>query len=150
MTSPPILDTVEHKVAYKISADDTVSLMVLSGPATSGSSTTVCFEVWEPGGSQPDNSHPDSSETFVVLRGEGMAHSDDHVAPLYPGTVIVLPVGSVHRIINTSETENLYTITVMEKDSGFEDMILRGVPTALSATDLAVLSGAGAPGSAAR
>ena len=126
--------------AYKISADDTVTLVVLSGPSTSGSDTTVCFEIWEPGGSQPDNSHADSTETFVVLRGRGVAHSDEHLVNLVAGQVIVLSAGSVHRIVNTSSTDKMYTITVMENDGGFEDLILRGTPVELSDDDRAVLA----------
>ncbi|MGV0742457.1 cupin domain-containing protein [Mycolicibacterium sp. XJ870] len=140
MTTAPIVHDVAGLMAYKISSSDTVVLVVLSGPKTSGSDTTVCFEIWEPGGSQPDNSHPESTETFVVLRGNGVAHSDEHIAKLSAGSVIVLPPGSVHRIVNTSDDEKMYTITVMENDGGFEDLILRGTPTDLTADDVAVLA----------
>ena len=137
---PPVSAHVDDVVGYRISPDDTVVLVVLSGPRTSGSQTTVCFEVWEPGGSQPDNSHPSSTETFVVLQGEGLAHSDSHDVALRAGSVIVLPPGSVHRIENTSATERLYTLTVMEIDDGFENLILSGTPTGLSAEDRGVLA----------
>lgn len=140
MSTAPIVHDVAGLTAYKISPSDTVVLVVLSGPKTSGSDTTVCFEIWEPGGSQPDNSHPESSETFVVLRGKGVAHSDEHVAKLVAGSVIVLPAASVHRIVNTSDDEKMYTITVMENDGGFEDLILRGTPADLSPDDVAVLA----------
>lgn len=140
MSTAPVLHDISGLTAYKISPDDTVILVVLSGPKTSGSETTVCFEIWEPGGSQPDNSHPESTETFVVLRGGGVAYSDDHTAQLSAGSVIVLPSGSVHHIVNTSTTDKMYTITVMEHDGGFEDLILRGTPTELDADDLAVLA----------
>ncbi|MBD0860680.1 cupin domain-containing protein [Gordonia sp. zg691] len=143
MTTAPVLHAITDLTAYKISPDDTVVLVVLSGPKTSGSSTTVCFEIWEPGGSQPDNSHADSTETFVVLRGGGTAHSDEHAVELTAGSVIVLPTGSVHRIVNTSATDKMYALTVMENDGGFEDLILRGTPTPLAADDVAVLAAAG-------
>nr|MDT0666424.1 cupin domain-containing protein [Micromonospora sp. DSM 115978] len=125
-------------VAHRISPTDTVRLAVLSGPAQ-GSATTVVFEVWEPGGSQPPNSHPSSTETFVVLAGRGTAHSDDHVRDIGPGDVLVLPPGSVHRIVNTSASERLYTITVMAPDDGFADLIERGPVVDLDPADLAVL-----------
>jgi len=145
MSLAPTLHGLTDLTAYKISPDDTVTLTVLSGPKTSGSNTTVCFEIWEPGGSQPDNSHPESTETFVVLRGHGVAHSDEHVVELTPGSVIVLPTGSVHRIVNTSTTDKMYTITVMENDGGFEDLILRGTPAELTDDDITVLAASHAP-----
>ncbi|MFT4125154.1 MAG: cupin domain-containing protein [Gordonia sp. (in: high G+C Gram-positive bacteria)] len=136
MTPAPTGHLLADRVGYRISPDDSVILVVLSGPRTSGSTTTVCLEIWEPGGSQPDNSHPDSTETFVVLRGTGLAHSDEHRVPLSAGQTIVLPRGSVHRIANASDTERMYALTVMENDGGFEDLILAGTPTALRAEDL--------------
>ncbi|MEZ5209954.1 cupin domain-containing protein [Gordonia sp. PP30] len=146
MSTAPTLNHIGDLTAYKISPEDTVTLTVLSGPATSGSGSTVCFEIWDPRGSQPDNSHPESTETFVVLKGSGIAHSDEHIAALNPGTVLVLPKGSVHHIVNTSDTEKMYTVTVMESDGGFEDMILRGVPVELTDDDRAVLATAAETG----
>ena len=140
MTPAPLLSEIATTIAYRISPDDTVALAVLAGPRTSGSSTTVCLEIWDPLGSQPDNSHPESTETFVVLSGNGRAHSDEHCVELRPGSVIVLPKGSVHRIENTSSSEKLYTLTVMEHDGGFEEVILRGTPLALTEADLSVLA----------
>ena len=150
MTLPPTLHGLAELTAYKISPNDTVTLTVLSGPRTSGSNTTVCFEIWEPGGSQPDNSHQQSTETFVMLRGHGVAHSDEHAVALSSGSVIVLPRGSVHHIVNASPTEKMYTITVMENDAGFEDLILRGTPTELSDDDVAVLTASRAHGVATK
>ncbi|MBL7500584.1 cupin domain-containing protein [Frankia sp. CNm7] len=141
MVGPPVVRPLGEVTAHRISPTDTVRLAVLSGPAQ-GSPTTVVFEVWEPGGSQPPNSHPASTETFVVLAGHGRAHSDGHTRPIGPGDVLVLPPGSVHRIVNTSDTERLYTITVMAPDDGFAALIERGPAVALDPADLAVLRGA--------
>jgi len=137
-TPAPVLHPLAQVQARRISAGDTVRLAVLSGPAD-GSGTSVSFEVWDPGGSQPPNSHSDSVETFVVLAGRGRAYSDEHVRDLGPGDVLVLPAGSTHRIVNTSATERLYTITVMSPDAGFAALIEAGRPAPLDADDLAVL-----------
>jgi mannose-6-phosphate isomerase-like protein (cupin superfamily) len=138
MSMPPALHPLAEIPAHHITAGDTVKLAVLSGPED-GSGTSVCFEVWEPGGSQPPNSHSGSTETFVVLAGRGLAHSDEHLRELGPGDVLVLPPGSVHRIENTSSTERLYTITVMAPDAGFAKMITDGPAATLDEADLAVL-----------
>jgi quercetin dioxygenase-like cupin family protein len=138
MAAAPVVRSLTEITPHHIGDNRTVKLAVLSGPAQ-GSRTTVVLEIWEPGGSQPDNSHPASSETFVVLRGTARAHSDEHVAELGPGSVIVLPATSVHRIVNTSPTERLYTITVMEDDGGFADLITSGPATTFDEQDAAVL-----------
>lgn len=144
--SPLLYRPLAQVRAHRISPTDTVRLAVLAGPVQ-GSPTTVVFEVWEPGGSQPPNSHPVSTETFVVLAGQGLAHSDGRIRPIGPGDVLVLPPGSIHRIVNTSTTDRLYTITVMSPDDGFADLIERGPEVGLDPADLAVL-GAAAEGSA--
>jgi mannose-6-phosphate isomerase-like protein (cupin superfamily) len=100
-----------------ISPGDTVRLACLAGPAD-GSATSVFFEVWEPGGAQPPNSHPESAEIFVVLAGQGIAHSDENSVELHQGDVLILAPKSVHRIENTSATERLYTVTIMADDGG--------------------------------
>lgn len=144
MTRPtpaaPLLLSADAVQCHRISATDTVKLAVLAGPDT-GSPTTVVFEVWEPGGSQPPNSHPDSAETFVVLSGSGIAYSDAHEEPLAPGDTITLMPGSVHRIVNTSPTARLYTLTIMHVDGGFAKLIQRGPAAELDEADLDVLRG---------
>ena len=138
MAAAPVVKTLADVTPHHIGDNRTVKLAVLSGPAD-GSSTTVVFEIWEPGGSQPDNSHAESTETFVVLRGTARAHSDEHVADLGPGSVIVLPATSVHHIVNSSATERLYTLTVMEHDGGFAELIETGPVATFDEQDAAVL-----------
>src|SRR4051812_3900658 len=99
MAAAPVVTSLPDITPHHIGENRTVKLAVLSGPAD-GSGTTVVFEIWEPGGSQPDNSHAASTETFVVLRGIARAYSDEHVVDLAAGNVIVLPAGSVHHIVN--------------------------------------------------
>ncbi|WP_369137224.1 cupin domain-containing protein [Modestobacter versicolor] len=139
MATAPVVRSLADITPHHIGDNRTVKLAVLSGPAD-GSGTTVVLEIWEPGGSQPDNSHEESTETFVVLKGTARAHSDEHVADLGPGDVIVLPATSVHHIVNSSATERLYTITVMENDGGFADLVLTGPEATLDDADAAVLN----------
>ncbi len=117
MTPPPILRHLDDVAPQLIPPVETVKLAALAGPAD-GSPTSVFFEVWEPGGAQPENSHPDSAEIFVFLSGHGIAYSDEHSVVVGPGDVLILPAGSVHRIENTSTTERMYTVTIMANDAG--------------------------------
>ncbi|MEU6537841.1 cupin domain-containing protein [Streptomyces sp. NPDC047000] len=145
MSTPPVVRHLDEVAPQLISPVDTVKLALLAGPAD-GSPTSVFYEVWEPGGSQPDNAHPDSTEIFVVLSGHGLAHSDEHTVPIGPGDVLVLPPGSVHRIENTSATERMYTVTVMAEDTGampggFAALVAAGTAAAWDDSDRAVLGG---------
>ena len=140
MSVAPIVKDLTAITPHDIGDKRTVNLAVLAVPADA-SGTTVAFEIWEPGGSQPDNSHEESTETFIVLQGTATAYSDEHTAQLAPGNVIVLPEGSVHHIVNTSPSERLYTITVMANDGGFSDLITTGPLAEFDAADLAVLKG---------
>lgn len=142
---PPELIRAGSGPAFRISAGDSVTLSVLRRPDELCDASVV-FEVWQPGGSQPPNSHPGSVETFFFLRGEGLAYCDDHEVPVRAGELLVLPPGSVHRIVNTGPGR-LYAITTMTPDAGFADLIEAGVPAELDPEDRAVAAGGGtAPG----
>ena len=146
MPSPaPVVRHLDDVVPKLISPADTVRLATLVRPAD-GADTSVFFEVWEPSGAQPPNSHPDSAEIFVVLRGEGLAFSDEHTVGLRAGDVLILPPGSVHRIVNTSPTERLYAVTIMAKDAGalpggFAALVDQGTPASWDSADRAALAG---------
>ncbi len=122
---------------HRITAGDTVKLAVVKAP-DGPDDTSVTFEVWDPGGAQPPNSHPRSVETFWFLAGEGVAECDGVETPVRAGQFLVLPAGSVHRITNTGD-DRLYAITTMAPDDGFVDLIERGPDATLDADDLAVL-----------
>ncbi|RFA15791.1 cupin [Subtercola boreus] len=134
----PIVRNIADLPGHLISEGDTVVLAELAGPAQ-GSSASVFLEIWEPGGAQPLNSHADSAETFIVLAGTGAAHSDEATLPLGPGDVLTLQPGSEHRIVNTSATEKLYTITIMASDGGFASLVTGGTRVPLAAADIGTL-----------
>jgi mannose-6-phosphate isomerase-like protein (cupin superfamily) len=143
MAASPILKHIDDLTTYRIAPGDTVKLTHLTGPSE-GSATSVFFEIWEPNGVQPDNSHPDSVEIFIILNGAGKAVSDEHSVDLKAGDVLVLPSGSVHHIQNTSATERLYAVTIMANDlgamkPGFEYLVTSGEPEVLDAQDKAAI-----------
>lgn len=138
MSRPPYtLAPSAPLTAHHISPGDTVKLAVLAGPAD-GLDHSVIFEIWEPGGAQPPNSHPASVETFLFLAGDGLAQSDGQEAAVGAGQLLVLPAGTTHRILNTGPGR-LYAITTMIPDAGFAAMITAGPEAPLDAEDLAVL-----------
>jgi mannose-6-phosphate isomerase-like protein (cupin superfamily) len=119
----PELVPSEALQMHHISPQDTVRLAVLAGPDVSP--VTVMFESWDVGGAQPPNSHPNSTEIFVMLRGQGIADCDGNKVAVRAGDTLVLPPGSVHFITNTG-TSRMYALTLMTPDDGFADVVLRG------------------------
>lgn len=140
-TTPPQLFDIATAVARHISPGDTVKLALLRGP-DDVHDVSVFLEIWEPGGSQPANSHPGSVETFLFLRGSGKAYCDDHQVDVSAGQLLVLPAQSVHRIESSPGTK-LYAITTMAPDDGFAALVSRGQPAPLDDDERAVLAQVG-------
>jgi mannose-6-phosphate isomerase-like protein (cupin superfamily) len=138
-TEPPQLSDVARLQAFRISPGDTVKLAVIRRPDALYQASVV-FEVWEPGGAQPPNSHPASVETFFFLQGTGHAYCDDYDLPVEAGQLLVLPPQSRHRIENRGPGR-LYAITTMAPDAGFAKLIESGAPADLDPSDLAVARG---------
>ncbi len=133
---PPRHAEVHHaigKVAYRISAGDSVKLVPLRTPGD-GFDGSVFLEIWDVGGSQPPNTHPEAVETFFILSGEATGYSDDDVVPLHRGDFLVLPARTLHRIENTGTTK-LFAVTTMQPDQGFADLVTRGIAEPLAAED---------------
>lgn len=141
MTTPGAFRLVRPQMlrAHRIAPNDTVRLAVMAGPAD-GLDHTVVFEVWDPGGAQPPNSHERSVETFSFLAGSGTAHSDGQTARVRAGDLLVLPPGSTHRIV-ADDDGPLMAITTMIPDDGFAAMIEAGPVAELTPQELAVLHG---------
>lgn len=123
--------------AHRISSGDSVKLVVLRRPDETYAAS-VFLEIWDPGGSQPPNSHPDSVETFYILGGVGTAYSDGEMTEVRPNDLIVLPPGTLHRIENTGP-DKLYAITTMTPDGGFAELVEDGPDEQLDDDDVAVL-----------
>jgi ureidoacrylate peracid hydrolase len=123
--------------AHRISPGDSVKLVVLRRP-DENYAASVFLEIWDPGGSQLPNSHPDSVETFYILGGVGTAHSDGEKTEVRPNDLIVLPPGTLHRIENTGP-DKLYAITTMTPDGGFAELVEDGPAEQLDDDDVAVL-----------
>ncbi len=56
--------------------------------------------------------HADNDQFFRFEQGQGKCIIDGHEYELSDGTVIVIPAGAEHNIINTSATEDLKLYTI--------------------------------------
>ena len=74
--------------------------------------------------------HQHRSETWVTVEGTGSAIVDDKVIDLFPGKIVEIPIGAVHRLSNfsiakNSEKQNLVVIEVQRGHYLGEDDIVR-------------------------
>jgi len=56
--------------------------------------------------------HPDNDQFFRFEKGQGKAIIDGNEYPIGDGTVIIVPSGAQHNIINTSGSEELKLYTI--------------------------------------
>ncbi len=56
--------------------------------------------------------HPENDQFFRFEEGEGKAIIDGNESPITNGTVVIVPAGAQHNIINTSDTETLKLYTL--------------------------------------
>lgn len=70
-------------------------------------------------------SHQYRKETWSVVRGEGICTVDRNLIKVREDALVSVPMGAVHRIENTSPTENLIISEVQIGEKCEEDDIIR-------------------------
>jgi mannose-6-phosphate isomerase-like protein (cupin superfamily) len=139
MSTAPILRHVDELNAFQLRDGATNKMIALLLHGQDGSKASINMEIFEVGGSQNPNSHPDSAEVFYFLRGTGIAHCDEHTVEVRAGDFLILPAGSVHSIVNTGD-EKMYALATLLADDGSHDGSTRPA-LALDSEDLAVITG---------
>ena len=124
--------------AYRIEATSTNRLVIVFDPTADGVPFIHCVEIWDEGGAQPPNVHPNAEEIFYILKGRAIAHCGGRTFPLEPGDSFLARRGQTHRIVNAGPGR-LYSLCTMIPDDHFAELIRAGVPAELDAEDLAVL-----------
>ena len=69
--------------------------------------------------------HKKREEHWVIIKGKGKVILGESILDVYPGKYIYIPKGCKHRIINTSEFENLIFAEVQLGEYFGEDDIIR-------------------------
>lgn len=130
--------------AYRISPGDSNYLACVFDPLGDGESVgfTAAFEIFEPGGKTPPNTHRHANEMFLVLEGEGIAYCDGSPHRIAKGDTLLVKPGAEH-IVENAGSGKLYCFTVMVPDEDFAALIRSGARVELDESDLAVLAGAG-------
>ncbi len=126
--------------AFRISPGDTNYLACVFDPVEHGEvGFTAVIEIFEQGGKTPPNTHRAAHEMFLVLEGEGIATCDGRAEKVRTGDVLLVRPGAEHVVENTGPGR-LYCFTVMVPDEEFAALIRGGIPVALDAADLAVIT----------
>lgn len=138
-----IAKTAADLRAFKISEADTNYFACLADPIADDAPFTMIVEIYEPGGATPPNTHAAAHEHFFILHGTGKGICDGVEVDLAPGASLLIPPGKEHVVKNTGPGK-LYALTTMVPNEGFAELIHGGIPVALDAEDLAVLTGSAA------
>lgn len=85
-------------------------------------SKVICVN---PGAQLSLQSHKHREEHWIVAHGVGTAQIDDSIMEIKCGFSLFIPKGSKHRLINTSEKDNLIITEVQIGDYFGEDDIIR-------------------------
>jgi mannose-6-phosphate isomerase-like protein (cupin superfamily) len=113
----PILHHVSELPSFQLRDGATNKMVALLRAGEQNAATSINLEIFDVGGSQNPNSHPDSAEAFFFLAGSGEASCDGDAVPVRAGDFLILPAGSVHFIKNTG-AERLYALTTLITDDG--------------------------------
>lgn len=79
----------------------------------------------DPGQQLSYQSHQKRSEIWVTVMGQGEVVLDDQIIPVQTGVVVTVPLGSKHRMRNTSATQVLKFVEVQLGESFSESDITR-------------------------
>lgn len=97
-----------HKNIEKATLDNDTFRTVLY---TSKHSQLVLMSL-KPGEEIGMETHPENDQFFRFEKGEGKCIIDGHEYALHDGMAIIIPAGSEHNVINTSESEALKMYTI--------------------------------------
>ena len=106
----------EHKryEYYKFEVTDSREKYEVASP-NEGNQTVVAFYTLPPGKSNyPFHYHTTNEEVFYIISGNGILETFDEKYKIAAGDIVVCPAGKngAHKIINSSETENLVYLDV--------------------------------------
>jgi mannose-6-phosphate isomerase-like protein (cupin superfamily) len=116
----PILRRTAELTAFRLRDGATNKMVALLAPGEVGTAASVNVEIFDVGGRQNPNSHPDSAELFYFISGTGLAWCDGTEVEVRGGDFLILPAGSEHFIANTGD-KRLYALTTLLHDDGSHD-----------------------------
>lgn len=99
---------IDEKYIDKMEAPYSRIIKHIVAPWTMGSENIwVGLAIVDPGNNSNPHSHADQEEVFVTLSGRGQIMVNNEVTDVEPGTVVFVPKGQVHQLINENGRETL-------------------------------------------
>lgn len=136
--APMVARSVDAVEVRRIAPGDTNYFALLFDPARDAIDPVCVVEIFTRGGATPPNAHSHAHEFFYVLAGEGIARCGGVARHIRQGDALMLRPGAEHVIENVGEGK-LYTLTFMQPNEGFAELIRAGERLELDDEDRAVL-----------
>jgi mannose-6-phosphate isomerase-like protein (cupin superfamily) len=134
--------SVDKVEVRRISPNDTNYFALLFDPEGDGIEPVCVVEIFTKGGATPPNTHQHAHEFFYVLAGEGIARCGGVARSIRKGDALMLRPGTEHVIENVGAGK-LYTLTFMQPNEGFAELIRAGELLELDDEDRTVLLAVG-------
>jgi mannose-6-phosphate isomerase-like protein (cupin superfamily) len=130
--------SVDKVEVRRIAPTDTNYFALLFDPEADAIEPVCVVEIFTPGGATPPNTHQHAHEFFYVLAGEGIARCGGVERRIRKGDALMLRPGTEHVLENIGAGK-LYTLTFMQPNEGFAELIRAGELLELDDEDRAVL-----------
>ena len=85
-----------------------VSYLLLAPGQFGSTRMAITMVHGEPGSEQPMHSHPEAEQVYVVVAGTGLMRVNDDEEEVGPGTLVFIPPGAKHSILNTGSDPLAY------------------------------------------
>ena len=85
-----------------------VSYLLLAPGQYGSTRMAITMVHGEPGSEQPVHSHPEAEQVYVVVAGAGLMRVNDEEQEVGPGTLVFIPPGAKHSILNTGSVPLVY------------------------------------------
>lgn len=82
----------------------------LVGPDRGSAQFDFRTSSYPPGGYVEEHAHDDAEQIYYVMSGAGEARCGDERRTVGPGSVIFVPIGAVHGLLNTGEDDLRFVI----------------------------------------
>jgi len=85
-----------------------ISYLLLASGQFGSTRMAITMVHGDPGSEQPVHSHPEAEQVYVVVAGTGLMRVNHEALDVGPGTLVFIPPGAKHSILNTGSVPLVY------------------------------------------